>query len=136
MKLSPKVTSKLTKVHPSWYKKIRRVLFNLYRPILHDKSTSPFNQDVMAYLIFSLFFISVILESQDVENWWLPFISGWIIIPITWIYFRFAPQTWDEMYGYEKIAFREIWRLPNDWEPKNTKFGSEGRISGKKHSTK
>jgi len=122
MKLSPKVTSKLTKVHPSWYKKIRRILFNLYRPILHDKSTSPFNQDVMAYLMFTLFSISVILESQDVENWWLPFISGWIIIPITWIYFRFAPQTWDEMYGYEKIAFREIWRLPNDWEPQNTKF--------------
>ena len=121
MKLSPKVTNKLTKVYPSWYKKIRRVLFNLYRPILHDKSTSPFNQDVMAYLMFSLFAITVILEIQDVEKWWLPFASGWIIIPITWVYFKISPQTWDEMYEYEKVAFREIWRLPSKWEPETIK---------------
>ena len=134
--MDPKIIKSLIKVHPNWYKKIRRILFNLYRPILHDKSKSVFNQDLMAYLMFSLFAITIILESQGVDKFWLPFASGWVIIPITWIYFKFSPQTWDEMYNYEKAAFREIWKLPFDWEPKNTKFGSEGRVSGKKHSTK
>ena len=66
----------------------------------------------------------------------LPFLCGWVVIPITWIYLKLAPQTWDEMYDYEKAAFRRIWKLPIDWTPKNLKFGSEGKISGKKHSTK
>ena len=108
---------RLLKIYNPTYKKIRRVLFNLYRPILHDKSNSKFNQDVMAYLMFSLFIITVILETQDVEKWWLHFASGWIIIPITWIYFKISPQTWDEMYDYEKAAWRQLHRLPKNWEP-------------------
>ena len=108
---------RLLKIYNPTYKKIRRVLFNLYRPILHDKSNSKFNQDVMAYLMFSLFIITVILETQDVEKWWLPFASGWIIIPITWIYFKISPQTWDEMYDYEKAAWRQLHRLPKNWAP-------------------
>ena len=108
---------RLLKIYNPTYKKIRRVLFNLYRPILHDKSNSKFNQDVMAYLMFSLFIITVILETQDVEKWWLPFASGWIIIPITRIYFKISPQTWDEMYDYEKAAWRQLHRLPKNWEP-------------------
>jgi len=30
---------------------------------------------------------------------------------------KFFPQTWDEMYSYEKEAFRGIWRLPENWNP-------------------
>ena len=134
--MTPEVEERLLKVYPPRAKKIRRKLVNLYRPILHDKSKSIFNQDLMAYIMFSLFFISLILELKDVNYSFSPFIGGWIIIPLTWIYFKFYPQTWDEMYGYEISAFRKIWKLPIDWTPKNLKFGSEGKISGKKHSTK
>jgi len=126
----------LQKIHPKWYKKIRRLIINLYRPILHDKSKSILNQHLITYIIFSLFIWSFILLYQNSEIYWLPFTSGWVIIPITWIYLKISPQTWDEMYSYEKIAFRYIWRLPNNWAPQNIKFGSEGRISGKRHSTK
>tara|TARA_Y100001972_G_C7651037_1_gene327371 strand:- start:1638 stop:1991 length:354 start_codon:yes stop_codon:yes gene_type:complete len=113
-----KVLKKLTKKHPNWYKKIRRILFNLYRPILHDKSKSIFNQHLIAYIMFGLFTWSAILLYNDVPNHYVPFISGWILIPITWIYFKFSPQTWDEMYDYEKEAFRLIWKLPHNWDPK------------------
>lgn len=134
--MTPEVKERLLKVYPKGYKKIRRVIINLYRPILHDKSKSVFNQHPMAYIMFSLFAWSFILLTQDSELYFLPFSCGWVVIPITWIYLKLAPQTWDEMYDYEKIAFRQIWKLPIDWTPRNIKFGSEGRISGKKHSTK
>ena len=113
-----KILKKLTKKHPNWYKKIRRILFNLYRPILHDKSKSIFNQHLIAYIMFGLFTWSAILLYNDTPNHYVPFISGWILIPITWIYFKFSPQTWDEMYDYEKEAFRLIWKLPHNWDPK------------------
>jgi hypothetical protein len=67
--------------------------------------------------MFSLFTWSFILLYNENPNHWIPFVSGWVVIPITWIYFRFSPQTWDEMYEYEKNAFRHIWRLPFDWKP-------------------
>jgi hypothetical protein len=134
--MTPKVKERLLKIYPPRAKKIRRKIVNLYRPILHDKSTSKFNQDLMAYIMFGLFFIGLILELNDINHSFLPFIVGWIVIPLTWVYFRFYPITWDEMYEYEKKAFRDIWRLPPSWTPINDKFGSEGRVSGKKHSTK
>lgn len=134
--MTPKVKERLLKIYPPRAKKIRRKIVNLYRPILHDKSTSIFNQDLMAYIMFGLFFISLILELNDLNHSFLPFIIGWIVIPLTWVYFRFYPITWNEMYEYEKVAFRRIWKLPPSWTPINDKFGSEGRVSGKKHSTK
>ena len=134
--MTPKVKERLLKIYPPRAKKIRRKIVNLYRPILHDKSTSKFNQDLMAYIMFGLFFIGLILELNDINHSFLPFIVGWIVIPLTWVYFRFYPITWDEMYEYEKKAFRDIWRFPPSWTPINDKFGSEGRVSGKKHSTK
>lgn len=134
--MTPKVKERLLKIYSPRAKKIRRKIVNLYRPILHDKSTSKFNQDLMAYIMFGLFFIGLILELNDINHSFLPFIVGWIVIPLTWVYFRFYPITWDEMYEYEKKAFRDIWRLPPSWTPINDKFGSEGRVSGKKHSTK
>ena len=120
-KMTPKIENKLLKEYPNWYKKIRRIIVNLYRPILHDKSKSIWNQHPMAYLMFSLFIFSFILLIFDVENHWIPFISGWVVIPITWIYLKSFPQTWNEMYEYEKVAFRQIWKLPKKWNPKKTK---------------
>ena len=78
----------LQKIHPKWYKKIRRLIINLYRPILHNKSKSILNQHLITYIIFSLFIWSFILLYQNSEIYWLPFTSGWVIIPITWIYLK------------------------------------------------
>lgn len=108
---------KLLKPYSDTAMKIRRVLFNLYRPILHDKSKSIWNQHMMAYIMFFLFACSATLLVMDCPYHQYPFVSGWVVIPITWIYFKFYPQTWVEMYDYEKDAFRGIWRLPNDWTP-------------------
>ena len=110
----------LLKPYSKWAMKIRRIIFNLYRPVLHDKSTSKFNQDLMAYIMLGLFTCSVVLFFSGVKEptFAYPFIAGWIVIPITWIYFRFFPQTWVEMYEYEKIAFRQLHKLPPMWEPK------------------
>ena len=41
--------------------KIRRLIINLYRPILHDRSESIFNQHLLAYLMFGLFGCSGVL---------------------------------------------------------------------------
>ena len=133
--MTPKVKERLLKIYPPRAKKIRRKIVNLYRPILHDKSTSKFNQDLMEYNVWFIFY-RLNFKLNDINHSFLPFIVGWIVIPLTWVYFRFYPITWDEMYEYEKKAFRDIWRLPPSWTPINDKFGSEGRVSGKKHSTK
>ena len=108
---------KLIKTYPSWCKKVRRGIINLYRPVLHDKSKSIWNQHLIAYIMFSLFIWSFILLCNNNPNHWIPFISGWGIIPVTWVYLKFFPQTWDEMYEYEKVAFRQIWKLPKNWNP-------------------
>ena len=109
---------RLLKPYSKGAMKIRRILFNLYRPVLHDKSTSIWNQDLMAYIMFGLFTWSAILVGLDSENYAYPFLSGWIVIPTTWIYFKFCPQTWAEMKEYEKVAFREIWKKPKNWQPR------------------
>lgn len=111
------IDEKLLKPYSDKSMKIRRVLFNLFRPVLHDKSTSIWNMDMMAYLMFGAFIVSFCLLYLDVTYHYLPFAIMWTIIPITWIYFKFQPQTWKEMYGYEKDAFRRIWKLPKDWKP-------------------
>lgn len=108
---------KLKKVYPDGYKKIRRWIVNLYRPILHDKSTSIFNQHIITYIMFISFAISGVLLYMDNEYYAYPFGICWLIIPLSWIYLKFFPQTWDEMYSYEKEAFRGIWRLPENWNP-------------------
>ena len=109
---------RLLKPYSKGAMKIRRILFNLYRPVLHDKSTSIWNQDLLAYIMFGLFTWSAVLVGIDSENYAYPFLSGWVAIPVTWIYFKFFPQTWAEMYEYEKAAFRLIWKLPKNWKPK------------------
>ena len=52
------IDEKLLKPYSERAMKIRRVLFNLFRPILHDKSNSIWNQHMMAYLMFGSFTIS------------------------------------------------------------------------------
>lgn len=107
--------------HPSGYKKIRRILFNLYRPIIHpdkNKKFFMFKLHPITYIMVIAFITSFILHSKGNENWALPFIGCWIFIPVTWIYFKFQPQTWEEMEDYEKVVFRGINGKPFDWEPK------------------
>ena len=108
---------KITKEYPNWYKKIRRVIINLYRPILHDKSDSIFNQHPIAYLMFAAFWWSFYLVYQEHDLYYLPFFSAFCIIPLSWIYLKFYPQTWGEMKDYEKEAFRQIWRKSPSWNP-------------------
>lgn len=100
--------------------KIRRVIINLYRPILHDRSESIFNQHLLAYLMFGLFGCSGVLLALgfDQPEFGYPFLAGILLVFITQIYLRFFPQTWPEMYEYEKKAFRQMHKLPPMWEPK------------------
>tara|TARA_B100001175_G_C19133594_1_gene460138 strand:+ start:111 stop:512 length:402 start_codon:yes stop_codon:yes gene_type:complete len=128
------IEEKLLKPYSKRAMKIRRLIFNLFRPVLHDKSTSIWNQHMMAYLMFGSFTVSFCLLLLDIPYHSIPFSVMFTIIPITWIYFKFQPQTWVEMYEYEKDAFRHIWKLPKDWKPTPPWIGSEG--TGKKHSTK
>tara|TARA_B100000513_G_scaffold185132_1_gene106097 strand:- start:1597 stop:1944 length:348 start_codon:yes stop_codon:yes gene_type:complete len=115
--MNEKTLHKITKKYPNWAKKIRRVIINLYRPILHDKSASKFNQHPIAYLMFAAFCWSAYLVHIDSPDYYLPFLSMFSVIPLSWIYLKIQPQTWDEMYDYEKEAFRQIWRKHPTWKP-------------------
>jgi len=117
MQLPDKVTKKILKQYSPLATKLRRKLVNLYRPILHDKSTSKWNQHPMAYIMIALFAWSVILVKMDTPHPGIPFITGWCFIPLSWTYLHFFPQTWSEMYKYEKAKFKQIWQLPQDWKP-------------------
>lgn len=110
----------LLKPYSKWAMKIRRVLINLYRPILHDKSESFFNLDLLFYLMFTLFGCSGILLAMGVDQpeFSYPFLAGWVLVFISQFYLRYFPQTWAEMYDYEKAAFRELHRLRKNWSPK------------------
>ena len=110
----------LLKTYSKWAMKIRRVLINLYRPILHDKSESYFNLDLLFYLMFTLFGCSGILLAMGVDQpeFSYPFLAGWVLVFISQFYLRYFPQTWAEMYDYEKAAFRELHRLRKNWRPK------------------
>ena len=110
----------LLKPYGKWAMKIRRVIINLYRPVLHDRSKSIFNQHLLFYFMFTLFGCSGILLAIGVDQpeFGYPFLSGWVLVFITQIYLRFFPQTWAEMYDYEKDSFRELHRLRKNWRPK------------------
>tara|TARA_Y100000356_G_C11207622_1_gene261463 strand:+ start:604 stop:993 length:390 start_codon:yes stop_codon:yes gene_type:complete len=116
-----KLYKTLSKTYPSWYKKIRRVIINLYRPIAHDKWNSPLNQHPMAYIMFLAFAWTAVLTYQDSPDYWIPFMSAFCVIPTSWIYLKFWPQTWDEMKDYEKDAFKQIWNLSKDFKPEDLK---------------
>lgn len=123
IKMAKKIESleaTLLKPYSKWAMKIRRIIINLYRPILHDRSESFFNLDLLFYLMFTLFGCSGILLAMGVDQpeFSYPFLSGWILVFISQFYLRFFPQTWAEMYDYEKAAFRELHRLRKNWSPK------------------
>lgn len=108
---------KLLVKHPSGYKKIRRVLFNLYRPIMRNKKFFMFKIHPITYMALISFIISFILYYNGINSWAYPFISCWVFILVTWIYFDLQPQTWEEMKDWEKEIFRGINNKPFDWEP-------------------
>lgn len=119
-KSTESLEANLLKPYSKWAMKIRRVLINLYRPILHDKSESFFNLDLLFYLMFTLFGCSGILLAMGVDQpeFSYPFLAGWVLVFISQFYLRYFPQTWAEMYDYEKAAFRELHRLRKNWSPK------------------
>ena len=85
------------------------VMDGLYwRFIDKNKKFFMFKLHPITYIMVIAFITSFILQSKGNENWALPFIGGWIFIPVTWIYFKFQPQTWEEMEDYEKVVFRGI----------------------------
>lgn len=100
-------------------KKIRRKIINLYRPIKHDKSESIWNQPLLVYLMFSLFICSgiLLLLGVDQPEFSYPFLSGWVLTFVSLFYLRIFPQTWAEMYDYEKDMFRELHRKSKNWRP-------------------
>ena len=134
--MNSKKKKRLLKIHPPLYKKIRRILINLFRHISRGRNHILLNQHPIAYIMLILSIWMLIGVYQNNELAGIPFIVGWVFIALCFTYFNFFPQTWDEMYEYEKIAWRRLYKLPLNWKPQNTKFGSEGRIGGKKHSTK
>ena len=119
-KLTESLEATLLKPYSKWAMKIRRIIINLYRPILHDRSESIFNLDLLFYLMFTLFGCSGILLAVGVDQpeFGYPFLAGWVLVFITQFYLRYFPQTWAEMYDYEKAAFRELHRLRKNWSPK------------------
>lgn len=134
--MESKKIKKLKKIYPPLYKKIRRILVNLFRPISRGRNHILLNQHPIAYimLILSIWMFIGVYQNNILAG--IPFIIGWVFVALCFIYFKYFPQTWDEMYEYEKIAWRRLHKKPINWKPVNNKFGSEGRISGKKHSTK
>lgn len=134
--MESKKIKKLKKIYPPLYKKIRRILVNLFRPISRGRNHILLNQHPIAYimLILSIWMFIGVYQNNILAG--IPFIIGWVFVALCFIYFKYFPQTWDEMYEYEKIAWRRLHKKPINWKPVNNKFGSEGRIGGKKHSTK
>lgn len=116
--MEEKIINNLNKEYSSQYKKVRRFIINLYRPILHSKNESVFNQHPMFYIMVISCICSAVLLFFENPNHYYPFCLAWCIIPITWVYLKLFPQTWSEMYEYEKKKFREIWKLPTKWTPK------------------
>ena len=71
--MKEKTLNNLKKQYSEGYKKIRRLIINLYRPILHDKSTSIFNQHPITYIMFITFIWSGVLVYMDDPNYAIPF---------------------------------------------------------------
>jgi hypothetical protein len=54
---------------------------------------------------------------NKIEYSWLPFLIGFTITSLSMLYLNFFPLSWDEMYDYEKDAYRIMFQLPKDWNP-------------------
>jgi len=100
------------------FRKIRRIVTNLFRPIKISSKNPLLKLHPISYLMLLSFSITAIMLANGVEYYWIPFILGFTFISICMIYFNFFPLSWDEMYEYEKEAYRLMNRLPKDWNPK------------------
>ena len=100
------------------YTKIRRTFTNLFRPVKVG-SKNPLNRiHPISYIMLVLFSATAVLLVNEFEYYWIPFVSGFIFTVISMIYSNFFPLSWEEMYEYEKEAYRLMNKLPRDWNPK------------------
>ena len=111
--------NKLNKEYSTKYKKIRRKIVDLYRPInINSKNLFVSKIDIMTYIMFILFSISASLFLFNIEYEYVPFLLGFFLNLIFMIYLKVYPLSWNEMYDYEKKIYRDLFYLPKDWEPK------------------
>lgn len=102
----------LTKKYSKNYSSFRRKWADLYRPMKINKFLQP--AVIIMILLFILTTVGFMLNNPYHP---IPFISGIFFVIISIYYFRFFPLTWDEMYEYEKEYYKELHRLPKDWNP-------------------
>jgi hypothetical protein len=109
---------KLNKEYSKIFKKVRREIVDLYRPI-NRKSKNLFLSkiDIMAYIMIGLFSSSAILFAVDNPFDYVPFLIGFCANTLFISYLEIKPLTWSEMYDYEKTYYRQLYSLPSDWEP-------------------
>ncbi len=103
---------KLLKKYPKKYSSFRRKWANLYRPMKTPKFLQP--AVIIMLILFSLTFAGFMLNLPYHP---IPFIGGFFFVLISIYYFKLFPLTWDEMYDYEKKYYKELHRLPKDWDP-------------------
>jgi hypothetical protein len=108
------MSDKLTKVYPSRYSSLRRKWANLYRPMSSISILQP-----IVIIMFLMFLVSILLFMLGYENSGIPFITSWFFVFISFYYFSVWPLTWSEMNELEKKYYRELYRLPKDWNPKS-----------------
>lgn len=106
------MSNNLNKVYPSWYSSLRRKWANLYRPMSSFSILQP-----IVIIVFSMFLLSILLFILGYENSGIPFIISWFFVFISFYYFSVWPLTWSEMTDFEKKYYRELYRLPKDWNP-------------------
>ena len=99
------------------YRKIRRILTNLFRPIKVDSKNPLLKVHPISYIMLFSFSISGIMLENKIQYSWLPFLIGFTITSLSMLYFNFLPLSWDEMYEYEKVTYRIMNQLPEDWNP-------------------
>lgn len=103
---------KLKKSYSPKAKKFRRSWVNLFRSYSKKNKLQP-----SAVIVFISFAITTVLVLLGFDKYaFLPFLSGWLFILVSIIYFRFYPLSWEEMNDEEKEAYRYINQLPSDWE--------------------
>jgi hypothetical protein len=107
---------KISKNYSPRYSKIRRVWVNMFRPIKRNSVNPLLIINPATYLMFVCFFSTSILSFNGSEYSELPFLLSWVWLFISLTYFNIFPLTWKEMNDVEKVEYRELYDLPDDWE--------------------
>jgi hypothetical protein len=105
---------KLLKTYSKNYSSLRRKWADLYRPMKKIEFLHP-----IVIIMFFLFGLSALGFAFNIPYDFLPFLIGFIFVAISFLYFKLFPLTWSEMYDYEKKYYRELFRLPIDWNPQS-----------------